>query len=409
MKEPVRENFRTGLEDLFVTVNHKQLRCGYTTGSCAAGAAKAAAWMLLSGIDVEEIALMTPKGILLHLAVEDISRSAGKTSEQSGDSVTCAIRKDGGDDIDETDGILVYATVSRSSEPGVHIDGGRGVGRVTKPGLNQPVGNAAINSTPREMITASVQEVCRELGWEGGMDVLISIPRGEEVAARTFNPRLGIVGGISVLGTSGIVMPMSETALVDSLRAEMRMLRANGGEYLVITPGNYGETFSREMGSLDLTYEMKCSNFVGETMDMAESLGVKGILFIAHIGKFVKVSGGIMNTHSHNADSRAELTAAAAVRAGAELPLVRRILETNTTEDALDILAEGGQELYSRAMQEICDRAVFYLQARCRGKVQTELVIFSSVRGKLAESAGVPEMIRKINEQGAAREAEEKG
>ena len=391
MKEPVKENFRTGLENTFVTVNHKQLRCGYTTGSCAAGAAKAAAWMLLTGIDAEEIALMTPKGILLHLAVEDISRTTA--------SVTCAVRKDGGDDIDATDGILVYATVSRSSIPGVHIEGGKGVGRVTKPGLNQPVGNAAINSTPREMIASSVQEVCREQGYEGGMDVLITIPQGEEVAEKTFNPRLGIVGGISVLGTSGIVMPMSETALIDSLRAEMRMLRANGGEYLVITPGNYGETFSKEMGNLDLTFEMKCSNFVGETMDMAESLGVKGILFIAHIGKFVKVSGGIMNTHSHNADSRAELTAAAAVRAGADLPLVRRILETNTTEDALDILEEGGRELFDRTMQNICDRAVFYLNARCRGAVETELVLFSSVKGKLAQSAGAEEMMAKINAQ----------
>lgn len=391
MKEPVKENFKTGLEDTYVTVNHKQLRCGYTTGSCAAGASKAAAWMLLTGVDAEEIALMTPKGILLHLAVEDIQRGE--------DQVTCAVRKDGGDDIDATDGILVYATVSRSGIPGVHIDGGRGVGRVTKPGLNQPVGNAAINSTPREMITASVQEICREQGYEGGMDVLISIPKGEEVAEKTFNPRLGIVGGISVLGTSGIVMPMSETALIDSLRAEMRMLRANGGEYLVITPGNYGETFSKEMGNLDLTFEMKCSNFVGETMDMAESLGVKGILFIAHIGKFVKVSGGIMNTHSHNADSRAELTAAAAVRAGAELPMVRRILETNTTEDALDILEEGGRELFDRTMQNICDRAVFYLKARCRGAVETELVLFSSVKGKLAQSAGADGMMRKINAQ----------
>ena len=400
MKEPVKENFKTGLENTFVTVNHKQLRCGYTTGSCAAGAAKAATWMLLSGIDAEEIALMTPKGILLHLPVEDISRKGT-------DSVTCAVRKDGGDDIDATDGILVYAAVSRSDDPGVHIDGGKGVGRVTKPGLNQPVGNAAINSTPREMITAAVQEVCRDAGYQGGMDVLIFIPKGEEVAEKTFNPRLGIVGGISVLGTSGIVMPMSETALIDSLRAEMRMLRANGGEYLVITPGNYGETFSKEMGGLDLTFEMKCSNFVGETIDMAESLGVKGILFIAHIGKFVKVSGGIMNTHSHNADSRAELTAAAAARAGAELPMVLDILETNTTEDALDILERGGRELFDRTMQNICDRAVFYLQARCRGALETELVLFSSVKGKLAQSDGTEEMIRRINEQEFRESAEQ--
>ena len=163
----------------------------------------------------------------------------------------------------------------------------------------------------------------------------ISVPEGEEIARKTFNPRLGIEGGISILGTSGIVMPMSEEALIASIRAEMSMLSAAGAEYLVITPGNYGETFSRQMHGLDLTCEMKCSNYVGETVDMAEELGVRGILFIAHIGKFIKVSGGIMNTHSRNADSRAELMAAAALRSGADRETAVRILASNTTEEAL--------------------------------------------------------------------------
>lgn len=385
------ENKRTGLEHAYVTFQHKKLRCGYTTGSCAAGAAKAATKMLLTGTEVEEIALQTPKGILLHLAVEDISMEA--------DSVTCAIRKDGGDDIDATDGILVYATVRRSGEPGVSVDGGKGVGRVTKPGLDQPIGNAAINSTPRRMIAENVQEICEEYHYGDGISVEISVPDGEKVAQKTFNPRLGIVGGISILGTSGIVMPMSETALLDSMRAEMKMLRANGGEYLVITPGNYGEAFSREMPGLDLTYEMKCSNFVGATIDMAEELGVKGILFISHIGKFIKVSGGIMNTHSHEADCRAELMAAAAVRAGADLEPVRRILETTTTEDALSVLAEYGKELYDRTMAEVCRKIEFYLDARSRGKMELGAVIFSSTRGKLGETSRVPDLIRRLNSQ----------
>ncbi len=388
---------KTGLEDMYVLKNHKKLRCGYTTGSCAAAASKAAASMLLTGTPVEEIPLMTPKGILLHLLVEDITIEKGADGKPS--EVSCAVRKDGGDDPDATNGILVYSRVKKIPEQGIRIDGGTGVGRVTKPGLNQPVGNAAINSTPRTMITENVQEICTQEGYTGGIDVLISIPEGVEVAKKTFNPRLGIAGGISVLGTSGIVMPMSEEALIRSIGVEMEMLHSNGGEYLVITPGNYGETFSHNMPGLDLTYEMKCSNFVGETIDMAEELGVKGILFIAHIGKFIKVSGGIMNTHSRNADCRAELMAAQALRAGADLETAEKILATNTTEEALDVLAEAGDNLYRDTMDEVCRRVQFYLDNRCRGTMKMGAILFSSVRGKLGETKTVPELLQLVNAQ----------
>lgn len=388
---------KTGLEEMYVLKNHKRLRCGYTTGSCAAAASKAATAMLLSGNLVEEIALMTPKGVLLHLLVEDITIT--KENDGSISEVTCAVRKDGGDDPDATNGILVYSRVKKIPEQEVRIDGGIGVGRVTKPGLNQPVGNAAINSTPRAMIKEGVQEMCAKEGYTGGIDVVISIPEGVEVAKKTFNPRLGIVGGISVLGTSGIVMPMSEEALIRSIGVEMGLLHSNGAEYLVITPGNYGETFSHNMEGLDLTYEMKCSNFVGETIDLAEEMGIKGILFIAHIGKFIKVSGGIMNTHSRNADCRAELMTTAALRAGASLQEANRILETNTTEEALDVLAECQEGLYERTMEEVSRRVKFYLNNRCKGAMNIGAILFSSVRGKLGETDNVLELIDRINKQ----------
>ncbi len=389
---------KTGLEDVYVMKNHKRLRCGYTTGSCAAAASRAAASMLLEGSPVEEIPLMTPKGILLHLLVEEIEirKDAGGTVSE----VSCAVRKDGGDDPDATNGILVYSRVRKIPEREIRIDGGTGVGRVTKPGLNQPVGNAAINSTPRAMIRENVQEICSRAGYEGGIDVLISIPEGVETAKKTFNPRLGIEGGISVLGTSGIVMPMSEEALIKSIEVEMKQLHENGADYLVITPGNYGETFSHNMEGLDLSNEMKCSNFVGETIDFAEAMGVKGILFIAHIGKFIKVSGGIMNTHSRNADCRAELMAAAALRAGADKEEALRILDTSTTEEALDVLAECRQGLYEKTMEEVCRRVQFYLNNRCRGALKIGAILFSSVRGKLGETEQVPELIRLVNENG---------
>ena len=388
---------RTGLEDCYVIKNHKKLRCGYTTGSCAAAASKAAAFMLLSGEITEETALMTPKGILLHLLIEDICITPGKDGKP--ESVSCAVRKDGGDDPDATNGILVYAEAKRTDAPGVLIEGGTGVGRVTKPGLNQPPGNAAINDTPRQMIRENVEEIIRSAGYEGGISIVISIPEGAAIAEKTFNPRLGIEGGISVLGTSGIVMPMSEEALIRSIRVEMEMLHAAGGEYLVITPGNYGETFSKEMPGLDLTYEMKCSNYVGETLDIAEELGVKGILFIAHIGKFIKVSGGIMNTHSRNADCRAELMASAALRCGADAGTARALLNTITTEEGLDILDEHCPGLFDEVMEEIGRRVQFYLDARSKGALELGAILFSSVRGRLCETSTVKDLIIKINQQ----------
>ena len=377
---------KNGLEDCYVIKNSKKLQCGYTTGSCAAAAAKAATRMLLLQKKITEVELMTPKGILLHLLTENC--------QVERDSADCAIRKDGGDDPDATHGLLVYAHVTRSSKPGIQIDGGRGVGRVTKKGLWQPVGEAAINRVPRQMIQEAVQSVCEDLDSAGGISVVISVPGGEDVAKKTFNPRLGIEGGISILGTSGIVVPMSEAALIASIRLEMEMRHANGDEYLIITPGNYGEDFLREHIEIDLKNSMKCSNYVGETLDMAAEMGVKGILFIAHIGKFIKVSGGIMNTHSRHADSRAELMAAHAIRAGADLDTAKRILDTITTEEAVDILKE--QNLTEQVMKLVTEKIHYYLQHRCGGALQTEAVIFSNAHGFLGETDGAEEMLNKF-------------
>lgn len=392
-----KKNHHTGLEGYYaVDEKNRKLRYGYTTGSCAAAAAQAATRMLLTGEKVEEVALQTPKGILLHLLIEDISREEGK--------VRCAVQKDGGDDPDVTTGIYVYANVSYSDTPQITLDGGIGVGRVTKPGLWQAVGEAAINKVPRQMILENVEQVCKEYHYTGGLNVVIEIPAGVELAKKTFNPRLGIEGGISVLGTSGIVIPMSEAALVASLRLEMKMLVESGGSYLVITPGNYGQEFSKEQTQLNLTYSMKCSNYVGETLDMARELGVKGILFIAHIGKFVKVAGGIMNTHSRQADSRSELMAANAIRAGADLETAKEILDTITTEQSVEILRQKGY--LEATMKEISDRVEFYLNKRAGEQLEVGTILFSNVYGKLGETSKVAELTMKINEQTASTKKE---
>ena len=379
--------YHTGIENEYVIKDNKRLRLGYTTGSCAAAAAQAAAKMLLGQERCERATLTTPKGITLDLDIEDICIEA--------EQVSCAVRKDGGDDPDVTNGLLIYARVSKSNTQGINIDGGIGVGRVTKRGLQQPVGAAAINHVPRQMITNEIEKICQQYGFDDGIDVEIYIPAGAKTAKRTFNPRLGIVDGLSVLGTSGIVVPMSEAALIESIRIEMKLMVENGARYLIITPGNYGEIFMKEQSDIDLTNSMKCSNYIKETLEMALELGVKGILFAAHIGKFIKVSGGIMNTHSHHADARAELMAAQAIRAGATLAVAKHLLSTVTTEEAIDILIASGD--LKATMQETIKRVQFYLEQQVNEELAIGTIIFSSVHGKLGQSDNVPELIKKIN------------
>lgn len=378
--------WKTGLEDYYVMKNNKKMKYGYTTGSCAAAAAKGAASMLLGQRKLSQVDLMTPKGILLHLKLEEVQLKE--------DCAQCAVRKDGGDDPDTTNGILVYAKVQKNLEGRFLLEGGAGVGRVTKPGLEQPVGSPAINKVPRAMIQRETEAVCSEWDYEGGLTVTISVPQGKEIAKKTFNPRLGIEGGISILGTSGIVEPMSEAALISSIQVEMKMKHQSGEEYLLVTPGNYGADYLR--GHMDLPFEknMKCSNYVGEAIDMAVSLGVKGILFVAHIGKFVKVAAGIMNTHSHSADGRMEVLAASAVRAGAGLELVREILECGTTDEALALLEQGGY--LRQAMAVVLEKIQFYLDHRSYEQITLGAVIFSNVQGYLGQTRDAGYLIEKI-------------
>ena len=385
----------------YIYKNNKKLRYGYTTGSCAAAAAKAAAFMLLSGKPAEYVDLMTPKGIPLHLEVLDVSRRQ--------DSVKCAVRKDGGDDPDVTNGILVYAeaayagTEQPKQEPSeedgensrIHIDGGRGVGRVTKPGLEQPVGAAAINRIPRRMIREHVLGVCEQFGYAGHLQVLISIPEGERLAEKTFNPRLGNQGGISVLGSSGIVEPMSEQALIDTIRVEIRQKLANGMEYLLFVPGNYGLDFLETYGhGLCLEDAVKCSNFVGEALDAAVEFGARGVLLVGHMGKFVKLAGGIMNTHSHNADARMELLTVHAALLGAPLPLLSQMMQCVTTDDALSCLEKAG--LTEQVMKRLMERMEFYVNQRVQNRLETGILTFSRVYGILGQTGNVAELAGKI-------------
>lgn len=373
------------------------MRYGFTTGSCAAAASKAAAYMLLTGKRKTEITIETPKGIPYTAQLIDIVRSEKE--------VSCAVEKDGGDDPDITTGTLIYAKVSygvlsleeKQESPQIVIDGGIGVGRVTKPGLDQPVGNAAINHVPREMIEKEVLQVCSLVDYKGNLMVEIFVPEGECLAEHTFNPRLGIMSGISILGTSGIVEPMSNQAILDTIKVELNQRKAQGFSYVAVSPGNYGLDFIKKTYGYDLEKSVKCSNFIGDTIDMAVGLGFQKVLLTGHIGKLIKVSGGIMNTHSKEGDCRMELLVSSAVKCGVQVKYLNQILECVTTEEAVRILAMCGkrQEVMDYAMERIC----YYLNKRTKGKMKIDCVMYANEFGELAKSKGVSEWFSLLEQE----------
>ena len=369
-----------------VWVEQKKMRTGYTTGSCAAAAAKAAVCMLLSGEVIQQVRLMTPKGVELDPEVEQIQR------RQHG--VRCAVRKDSGDDPDVTNGIYVYAEVRKEPEPGIYLDGGEGIGRITKKGLEQPVGAAAINRVPRQMILEAVKEQSIRYGYQGGLSVIISAPEGKKLAAKTFNPRLGIENGISILGTSGIVEPMSEKALTDTIFLEMKMLKENGIDRCCVVPGNYGRDFLAEQLGVDTDQAVKCSNYIGETIDAAVNLEMRSLLLIGHIGKLIKVAAGVMNTHSRQADCRMEVLAAYAAAEGASAECVQAILSCITTTEALELLKEKG--ILSGVMERVMERINFHLRHRAGGSLQVEAIVFSTEDGILGKTNRAEALLKEI-------------
>lgn len=370
----------------------KELRKGFTTGSCGAAAAKAALYMLLTDSVKDEIEIITPGGAVFRTEVKDIFRE--------GNRVRCAVVKDGGDDPDVTTGLHVTAEVC-AEERGdgaleIQIEGGQGVGRVTLPGLDQPVGNAAINRVPRQMIEKELSEVAELLDFRGRIRVILSVPGGEAAAERTFNPRLGIEGGISILGTTGIVEPMSTRAILDTIRVELNQRKALGDRIAAVSPGNYGLNFMKETYGYDLNRSVKCSNYVGDTVDMVREMDFRGMLLTGHIGKLIKVSGGIMNTHSKEGDARMELLAAGVIRAGGSMDTLRGILNCRVTEEALGIIQAESPALLRKSMESVMDRILYYLRKRAGEGLPVECILYSNEFGLLAASPGAMDMLEEL-------------
>lgn len=370
--------------------NQTKLRTGYTTGSCAAAAAKAATHMLVSGEVVGEVSLVTPADICLYLEVEDIVKE--------NNYVSCAIRKDSGDDPDVTNGILVYARVTFAQDDVVKskviLEAGEGIGRVTQKGLEQSIGDPAINLVPRRMIREAVEEELQKAGIDRGVRVMIWVPDGAEIARKTFNPKLGIEGGISILGTTGIVEPMSEKALTDTIFVEMKVRRENGMDYCYVVPGNYGSDFLHDTLGYQEDAAVKCSNYVGEVIDDAVRLQMKGILLVGHIGKFIKLAAGIMNTHSRQADGRMEILAAHAAMAGGSRELIRQLMECITTTAALELLEKEG--ILKEVMSTVMIKIEEHLKHRAGDGLEIGAVMFSKEMGILGKTSDADRLAQKI-------------
>ncbi len=366
----------------------KKLRCGYTTGSCAAAASKAAAELLLTGTAVSHAEILLPGGERISVPVSE--------SHLTEHSAICSVIKDSGDDPDITNGILIFSEVSLIPET-IEISGGTGIGIVTKPGLDQPVGEYAINSVPRRMIKNALQEIAELHDYHGGFRIIISVPDGEKIAKKTYNPRMGIQGGISIIGTTGIVEPMSNSALIETIRTEANIRRKEGFETLLLTLGNYSEQFLKMHLPIPEGTSVSCSNFIGEAIDIGVSLEFSSILLIGHIGKMIKLGAGIMNTHSHIADGRMETLVTCGVLADVPLPVLQKLPECVTVDAALDILKSAGY--LEQTLEILIQRTESHLKARADDSVQIGAVIFSYQHDVILKTSQADDLIQRIRKE----------
>lgn len=380
-------------------VNQKTLRCGVTTGTCAAAAAGAAMKKLLEGIEIPYMEVNTPKGVTVQIPVI--------YGESTGEYCEVFVKKDSGDDPDVTNGTRIGIRAERLAEAfpsdrlerafrdekyqGLYLDGGTGVGRVTKSGLEQSVGQAAINRVPREMIFSQAEAVRKQAESREAFLLTVLVPEGEALAKKTFNPMLGIEGGISILGTSGILEPMSEKAIVDTIETQIRQMQRNGERNLLVTPGNYGQGYVTEKLGFSLENSVKSSNYIGETIDLAVSYGMERLLLVGNIGKLAKLGAGIMNTHSRMADGRAEILGFHLMLCGGSREQLAELSACITTEEMLKKLESW--QLREAVMESLCQKIGEHVKRRAGETLQTSVMIFSENYGFLGQTAGTEEVL----------------
>lgn len=355
-------------------VNGKKLRYGFTTGSAATAAAKAATEFLIKGNYFENIEIILPKNNRLTIET--------KILEKTGNYALCSVIKDGGDDPDITNGIEIFAKVKKIEKNEIKIIGGIGVGKVTKKGLATEVGDWAINPVPRQMIKENLWEYIKNRNF--GLEVEISVPQGEERAKKTLNEKLGVIGGISILGTTGIVKPMSEEAFKKSLDVELDvLLNETDKKEVVFSFGNYGKKYAVEKMGIDEKEILITSNFIGYMLESAANKGVESIKIIGNIGKVIKVAGGIFHTHNRVADGRLEILTSNALLCGENRENLIKIMNSNTTEEAINYIEK--REVFNMLADKVKEKCESYIK-RCGKEIRVEVLIFSNETGELGRS-----------------------
>src|SRR3990170_1717620 len=340
------------------------LRYGTTTGASAAAAAKAAVIALI-GNPVDRVGVPSPIGVRFEIFVKESKKLSSGTA-------VATVVKDAGDDIDVTDKLKITAIVKLTDDGKVTIKGGKGVGVVTKPGLPMTIGESAINPMPRRMIEESVREV---LPPGKGAEVTLDIPEGEKVAKKTLNAKLGVVGGVSVLGTTGFVKPLSMEACRRSLVPQIDVALSRGFDKIFMVPGNIGDRITRQMFKPPEDAIVQTGDFMGYMLDKAVEKGVKEIILLGHPGKLVKLAAGIFNTHHKVADARNEVVAAYAAAVGADAQLVNRILQSNTTEEAIALLKQAN--LLQQTFDKIAEKVSYRVSERVQGKAKISVIMVS--------------------------------
>lgn len=344
----------------------KRLRYGYTTGSCATAAAKAATLYLINGEKISEVEIKIPAndspwGDKLSIKVKSLQLDGKKAKAE--------VVKNAGDDPDITNGISIIAEVELIDEENIEIHAGSGIGIVSRPGLAVPVGQAAINPIPKQMIIDNLKNILPDAK---GAKVTLYVPEGEKLAEKTFNPRLGILGGISIIGTTGIVRPLSRKAYILALLPQVKQAREMGHKTVILTPGGKGAKIAARMGARE-EIVIQTGNYIGRILDECVKEGLNNIILMGHIGKIIKVAGGIFNTDSRIADARREILAAHLALEGAKKEIIQAVMQINTIEASLEIIKE---ENLQSSLYSIAEWASKRSKERCGEKTEVGTILY---------------------------------
>ena len=343
------------------------LKTGYTTGTTATVATKAALLALITGKPADKVTVSLPKNKTATLAIA--------WTRPEGDGVTCAAIKDGGDDPDVTHGAEICSTVSFGGDAGqISVDGGRGVGRVTKPGLGLEIGKAAINSTPMSMLVQAVKETAPEQLKTQGIQVVISVPKGEELAKKTDNPRLGIMGGISILGTTGIVLPYSTASFAASIRQSLDVAIAMGADTAVLTTGGRSEDFAKELfRDLPEHSFVQMGDFSGYSVKQCADKNMRKVIIAGFIGKLTKMAMGVKQTHVRGSHVNMEFMAQLAEQCGAPASVISEIKQANTARHAGEVVVRHNVAGY---FDLLCKKVFEQMRDHSKSKLDLEIIMF---------------------------------